>query len=230
MYPNKVNVYYTGEPRTTDMKFDIIIDYNEGENHFLHPFFMYFLFMDNEPRLSLIINRPLRMTVPQKFCCFIVSNPTCPERAKIFHMLSKYKRVDSYGRFLNNMGGNLSQSWGSKEFLDIIGQYKFVITFENSKKGYYITEKIFHGYLNRIIPIYWGSSDVGRYFNTDSMVYLQDYEKDVEKAVERIIELDNDDQKWLACANQNPFSCDMEKVFEEDCETFSDMVKRSIKH
>lgn len=42
----------------------------------------------------------------RKFCSFVVSNSGAdPLRERFFHELSKYKRVDSGGRFLNNIGG-----------------------------------------------------------------------------------------------------------------------------
>jgi len=159
-----------------------------------------------------------------------VSNPRCQERKKIFERLSKYKKIDSYGKFLNNMGYDVLPGFDTKEFLDVVGQYKFIVTFENSQKGYYITEKICHGYLAHTIPIYWGSANIEKYFNVDSMVYIRNYDKDVERAIERIIELDNDDAKWLQCANQNPFSCDIDQTFQEDCDKVSNMIvsKNSI--
>ena len=40
-----------------------------------------------------------------KFCSFVVSNPDPPSRTEFFKKLNKYKRVDSGGRVLNNIGG-----------------------------------------------------------------------------------------------------------------------------
>ena len=40
-----------------------------------------------------------------KFYEFIVSNPKCGTRNKIFEMLNTYKKVNSMGRFANNNNG-----------------------------------------------------------------------------------------------------------------------------
>lgn len=62
----------------------------------------------------------------KKFCCMVVSNSNAKERIDFFHKLSSYKRVDSGGKFLNNIGYPVNDK---KEF---IKDYKFVISFENS--------------------------------------------------------------------------------------------------
>jgi hypothetical protein len=52
----------------------------------------------------------------------------------------------------------------------------------------YITEKILHGYYSLCIPIYWGSSNIHEFYNPDSFIYIEDYNKNsVDKAIEKII-------------------------------------------
>ena len=51
---------------------------------------------------------------------------------KMFDFLSKYKKVDSYGRYKNNMGA-IGNDFASDDYIKLISQYKFIICFENKK-------------------------------------------------------------------------------------------------
>ena len=59
-----------------------------------------------------------------KFCNMVVSNPNCKTRNDFFKILNKLKRVDSGGRFMNNMGGPIEDK------LKFIAEYRFTIAFE----------------------------------------------------------------------------------------------------
>jgi hypothetical protein len=68
-----------------------------------------------------------------RFCAFIVSshNPRKNRnRLKFFERLSRYQRVDSAGRFNNNLGGPIPG--GSAGKIAFLRDYKFNIAFENS--------------------------------------------------------------------------------------------------
>ena len=51
-----------------------------------------------------------------KFCCMLVSNAKAKERIEFFHELSKYKKVDSAGRYLNNIGCSIDNKIDFNEF------------------------------------------------------------------------------------------------------------------
>jgi hypothetical protein len=123
----------------------------------------------------------------------------------MFEMLNNYKKVDSYGRYANNMNNNyIEHGYFTQDYLNFIGEYKFMICFENSKKGTYITEKIVNTHLARIVPIYWGTHHVKNVFNPESMLFLEDEsDESYTKLINRIIELDNNDEKYLEFIN-NP--------------------------
>jgi hypothetical protein len=121
-----------------------------------------------------------------KFCCFVVSNKFAPERNKFFRLLSKYKRVDSGGRFMNNIGGPVENK------VEFLKEYKFAIAFENSSYPGYTTEKILEPLLVDSIPIYWGNPLVYKDFNTNCFINCHDY-KNMKEVIEKIIELDNND-------------------------------------
>ena len=118
----------------------------------------------------------------KKFCLFSVSSET-KERTHFFHALSKYKKIDSCGSVLNNLGYYCPGTYDSKEYHDFVGNYKFMICFENTSMPNYITEKLMIAYKHGTIPIYWGCPNLGDYVNMDAILHLKpDYTKyDVEK-------------------------------------------------
>lgn len=128
----------------------------------------------------------------RKFCNFVYSNNYCadPFREKIFNALSKYKRIDSGGAFLNNMGGQIEDK---QAFLK---EYKFTLAIENSSQPGYVTEKIFDPFIAQSLPIYWGSPSISSNYRSNSFVNLMDFSS-IEEAVEEIIRLDQDDTAYL---------------------------------
>jgi hypothetical protein len=134
----------------------------------------------------------------KKFCCMVVSNPNCKERNEFFHQLSKYKKVDSGGRYLNNIG------FPVEDKMDFIKDYKFVIAFENSSYPGYTTEKLIEPFFAHSIPIYWGNPVVDKDFNVNSFINIKDV-SEFDGAINKIIELDNDDEKYLAMRNESYF-------------------------
>ena len=135
----------------------------------------------------------------KKFCCMVVSNPKCKERNDFFHKLSKYKKVDSGGRFLNNIDFRVENK------MDFIKDYKFVIAFENSSFPGYTTEKLIEPLIVNSIPIYWGNPVVGEDFNTNSFINIKDASL-FDESINKIIELDNNDEKYLAMRNEPCFA------------------------
>ncbi|WP_455637987.1 glycosyltransferase family 10 domain-containing protein [Parabacteroides sp.] len=128
----------------------------------------------------------------RKFCNFVYSNNNCsdPFREKIFNALSKYKRIDSGGVFLNNMGGRV------KDKQAFLKEYKFTLAIENSSQRGYVTEKIFDPFRAQSLPIYWGSPSISSNYRLNSFVNLMDFSS-IEEAVEEIIRLDKDDAAYL---------------------------------
>lgn len=128
----------------------------------------------------------------RKFCNFVYSNNWCadPFREKIFNALSKYKRVDAGGAFLNNMGEKV------KDKYLFLKEYKFTLAIENSSQPGYVTEKISDPFRAQSLPIYWGSPSISSNIRSNSFVNLMDFST-IEEMVEEIIRLDNDDSAYL---------------------------------
>lgn len=132
------------------------------------------------------------------FCSFVVSNAMGnPFRFDFFMELSKYKKVDSGGKYQNNIGipEGVPDKYEFQKF------HKFSICFENSSHPGYITEKLVQGFAAGTIPIYWGAQDVSTIFNEKAMVVIKD-STDAYKAIERIKEIDNNDTLYCSMLEQ----------------------------
>jgi hypothetical protein len=172
---------------------DYVFDSDYYENNPRHKHYPIWSARDLQP-LTLPKNLD-EFKKKKKFCCMLVSNPDAPERIEFFHKLSAYKKVDSAGRYLNNVGFSVENK---KEF---ISDYQFVISFENSSFPGYTTEKLVEPMLVNSIPIYWGNPVVGNDFNTTSFVNIPDF-KSFDEAIEYIIELDSNEEKYLEMASR----------------------------
>ncbi len=113
----------------------------------------------------------------------------------------------------------------SPEYIEFLRDYKFIIAGENANTGTYITEKILNPLLAGIIPIYWGTSYVFEIFNKDRFLYLDTSVPDsFNKMVERILELDADEEKYLEMVNR-PIFVDYAKFRETySLEGYADKV------
>jgi len=147
----------------------------------------------------------------QKFCAFVHKNGGVKFRNDFFWQLSKYKRIDSPGEALNNMPsidppgtrGQYYTLYDTK--IAFLRKYKFTIAFANECSPGYTSEKIYHAMLANSIPIYWGNPQVHRDFNTKSFINLHQY-KSPQEAMRRIIELDKNDDLYLAYLKE-PWYC-----------------------
>ena len=145
------------------------------------------------------------MAAKQKFCAFIISGYNRRKnhnRVAFFEKLSKYKRVDSGGKKFNNIGGPIPG--GPRDKINFLRPYKFNIAFENRLLAGYTTEKIFEPMVARCMPIYWGNPLIKEEFNPKSFLNYADFPSE-EALIEKIIELDKDDSKYLEYLRQPYF-------------------------
>ena len=148
-----------------------------------------------------------------KFCSFVVRshNPRLNRnRLDFFQRLSRYKRVDSGGEFMNNIGGPV-QGY-SRGKIDFLRAYKFNIAFENKSAPGYTTEKIFEPMSARCMPIYWGNPSISEEFDTGSFLNYHDFPSE-EALIEKIIELDRDDAMYLKLLQRPYFHNDQPNLF-----------------
>ena len=196
-----LKIYYTGENRRPDFNecdYAFTFDYIDNPDHYRLPLYV----MYDEPTKLIkpaSFNAEDVLKEKTKFCNFVFSNgrDSAKKRTDFFHALSKYKRVDSGGKFLNNIGGPV------KDKLAFIKDYKFTIAFENASYPGYTTEKIFQPMQVNSLPIYWGNELVDRDFNTKSFLNYHEFES-MEALIEKVIELDKNDDHYIEYVKQ-PF-------------------------
>jgi hypothetical protein len=148
-----------------------------------------------------------------RFCSFVIGGYNRKKnhnRVAFFERLSKYKKVDSAGKKFNNIGGPIAG--GSRGKIDFLRQYKFNIAFENRSLAGYTTEKIYEPMVARCLPIYWGNPLIVEEFNPASFLNYADFPSEA-ALIEKIIELDNDDSKYLETLRQPYFYRDEPNLY-----------------
>lgn len=217
-YERCVKILFSGENSTPNFnEWDYATGFDNlafGDRYLRVPLFAYWT-----TEFYPLVNRKKSMTdaelLNRKFCSFVVSNAAFgdPMRRKFFERLSKYKKVDSGGRWMNNVGGPV------KDKLEFCRGYKFNIAFENSAYDGYTTEKIMEAYAAESVPIYFGNPTIETDFRLESMVRVKD-ESDIERAVEEVIRLDNDDAAYLAKCRERCFAVPDPMAYERELEAF----------
>lgn len=142
------------------------------------------------------------------FCSFVVSNPLNPHRNEAFRKLCEYKKVDSGGRYLNNVGGPVSDKFAFES------RHKFSLCYENGAHPGYTTEKLVEALAAGTVPIYWGDPEVGRIFNTRAFVNVSDYGS-LDEALLRVQELDRDDDLYMSVLREPAMLPDAPSVDDE---------------
>ena len=202
-YPETtVRILFNAELGSLDFNtFDYVIGWEELSDvpryARLHPG----LSMEASPfgstRQLRFLPRPMR---ERDFCCFIATNSLAhPMRDEFFRKLNELKRVDSWGRHLNNSGTIRNSSSGlgyELEKLELESGYKFTLALENGLFAGYLTEKVFSGAKSGAIPIYWGNELIEKDFNPNSFINCHKY-KDFGEVIERIKEIDNNNDLYL---------------------------------
>lgn len=194
-----IKIFYTGEsrwPNYSECDYAFTFYKKETDRHCRLP---YFLVSGEEIIPRLEANATLAPPdCSRLFCNFVYSNPRCRIRNRFFYKLSRYKKVDSGGRFMNNIGGPVPDK------MAFISRYKFTFAFENSASRGYLTEKILEPLLAGSLPIYWGDPDVGEEFNSRRFIHYRDFPS--EKAlINHIIDLDHNDELYQSYFTENLF-------------------------
>lgn len=124
-------------------------------------------------------------------------------RSKFFYELSKYKPIASAGRLCYNLSQPVRVSRDDESKKQFLQLGKFHICFESTQQYGFMTEKLTEGFAGNTIPIYLGSQTSKDIFDENSFIYIANSD-DFNKAIEKIIELDQNDDKYLEMLNRQP--------------------------
>jgi len=105
-----------------------------------------------------------------KLCCMIASNKKLNFKAAPGHYYREkiyshnYHQIDYYGKITNKRIENKSK---------VISQYFYAVEIENNISECYFTEKLIHVILNKTIPIYRGSRQINKFFDTRGFILFE---------------------------------------------------------
>lgn len=144
-----------------------------------------------------------------KFCTFCASNESvynAQYRTNLVkYVSSTYKEITCCGKVLNNTNGEYLP-WGTDDAIKYHKHYKFNFCFENASSKNnpkYITEKIVNAFMYRTVPIYWGCENINEFFNKDAFINCNGMTN--EEILNKIKEVDNNDELYMYMINQYPF-------------------------
>lgn len=213
--PDKcVKIFQTGENLSPDFNacdYAIGFEWMKFEDRYIR--FPNYLFYDRdmlhkmEHKHEITENYDIQVEKPH-FCSFVVSNHRNPKRKVIFDELSMYKRIDSGGRYLNNIGEFV------KDKIAFEGQHKFSICYENGSHNGYTTEKLVQAFAARTVPIYWGDPLVGKVFNKNAFIDAYSMNS-IQEVLDKVKEVDNNADLYLQMLRTPALSTNAPSVDEE---------------
>ena len=199
-FNNSIKIAFYTENIMPDLN---LADYIIGHYHiiYLDRYFKYSIFFWTnfkaiDEKRKKILKNPIR----KKFCAAVISN--CGTKFSFFRIdfikkLSEYKKVDMGGKCKNNLNQKI------KNKVEFLSDYKFSIAMENSNGDGYLSEKIVDSFLAGTIPIYYGDYTLDEFINPKSYILIKG-EKDIEKKIEYIKKIDNDDDLYISIIKEKP--------------------------
>ena len=131
------------------------------------------------------------------FCNFIYGHQSARgERETIFHMLERYKRVESAGSFMNNMPDGKIVPF-NEEKIDFLRLCKFTVSCESISYPGFVTEKVIDPFFAYSVPIYYGNPFIESEFNPEAMINLSGFSS-IEEGIEKVKQIDQNDEQYIS--------------------------------
>lgn len=202
---HNIKIYYASEAEYPDFN---LYDYAVGFSTDLklndrycslpspYVFFESFITKNNND-ITDIDEAKNKLAEKTSFCNFLYSNPNAHSmRDKLFYEISKYKKVDSLGKHLNNVNEPGTGFVGhANECVAKKSRYKFSIASENATFSGYTSEKILTSLEAHTVPIYWGDPQIVNHINPNCFINCNDY-KNIDDILDVIKKVDTDDELW----------------------------------
>jgi len=204
-YENAVKIFITGEPLHPDLNFfDYHFGFDNNPTNERTCYFPHFLWDYNG--LTDINYDEAKEIIKKKehFCDFIYGHEIQDElRKHYFDLLNSYKRVEAAGKYLNNqeLGKTVHYEFNNPSKLELQNKCKFSLCIQWVDFPWFINEKIIHSFKANEIPIFYGTETVKDIFNPKRFIFINDFNND-EELLQRIIELDKDDEKFAKVLSQ----------------------------
>ena len=143
------NYSWTKDPEFRE-SFDLWMGYHQ-EDDIVYPYY--------EPDYGKMLVAARRKKPYKKACMFISSDMNRSHRQEYLKQLMQYTDIDSYGKLYHNCELPVEDR-GRDTLLSVIGDYQFVISFENAIGKDYVTEKFFNPLLAGTVPVYLGAPNI----------------------------------------------------------------------
>lgn len=223
---SKIKIFFTAENISPDFNvcdYAIGFDYLSFGDRYLRQSNFYDSSKYEDVFYPLLISENYRNPAQKlEFCSFTVSNAFANEyRVELFNSLNKYKKVNSGGRYMNNIGGPITD----KLLFD--SSHKFSICCENSMHPGYTTEKIYQAFAAGCIPIYWGDPEICKVFNEKAFIYANKYQN-IEDVVRRVEEVDTSESLYLAMLEEPIFLDPQTADFQYQKKKLSEFLRNII--
>jgi len=205
---NCIRIFYTGEnisPNFNLCDYAIGFDYlNFNDRYYRLPLYLVNVFYhpdeikqtgENFLENKITFDKQ-NLKNKKEFCSFVYSNYLSDGTRKLFFdKLNKYKKINSGGGYLNNIGYKVINK------LEFEKKHKFSIAFENSSRDGYTTEKIVSSLVAQTIPIYWGNPKINKEFNEKRFINCHSF-NDFDSVIEYIKKIDENDDLFLKVLNE----------------------------
>lgn len=218
---NCIKIFYTGEMVSPDFNacdYAIGFDLMEyGDRYYRLP-----LYYNDEYSCKLMECKhqcDVKELIEKKkeFCSITVSNEKRdPFFKEIYHELSKYKKVDSGGKWNNNINGRVSDK------LSFDSTHKFSIVCENCSFPGYTTEKLVEAFAANCIPIYWGDPEITKVFNPKAFINVKDFSS-IGAVADEVMKIDTDVSLYERMI-QEPVYIDRKYLYSEQMDQFKQFL------
>lgn len=199
-----------------------------SETNYQLPLWQVYILLN--PKLKERLLNRLHYDNFERWCAFIVSNPSNFIRNSTYNQLSEYKKIHSYGRYLTN-DLSLQQASQGRYWRDTKDEYflkhshKFMIAYENTLYKYYCTEKLMDAFLAGSMPIYWGDTKVSEDWNEKAFINTTRFEGNLVELIKRI---DNDKFLFESYYNEPVFTDEQRKKLEDNLNNFDNWLIDTI--
>lgn len=201
-YDDAVRIFFTGEYQIPDFNlcdYGIGFDYLDfGDRYLRMPLYVIYAedFLNRAQKRGGMIDAP---QIREQFCSFVYSNNRADKiRADFYNKLSEYKKIASGGRYMNNVGGPVTDKMAFES------NCKFSIAFENCSYPGYTTEKLLGAFAAGTVPIYWGDPRILEVFNEKAFISVNAFEN-IYDVIDEIKRIDADDEAYCEMLSQPVF-------------------------
>lgn len=129
-----------------------------------------------------------------------INDKLIDNKSKLLSIVSSAKTIRPLAKFRHDLALEINQKglgdvmgkcvgkWVTMD--DVYTDYMFSIGIENTRNKYYFTEKILNCFASMTIPVYYGATEINKFFNEDGIVVIK--EPTIECAIKTIKECTRD--------------------------------------